>query len=79
MNWRLLLYLSLFGFVMAIATINFLPQQFEYILWPFIFGFWATHHIFKGFGIMGKLGNDHLRALIAAASLFLGGTNDFGA
>ena len=26
---------------MAIATISFLPQQFEYILWPFIFGFCA--------------------------------------
>ena len=41
MNWRLLLYLSLFGFVMAIATISFLPQTFEYIVWPFIFCFCA--------------------------------------
>ena len=41
MNWRLLLYLSLFGLVMAIATVSFLPQTFEYIVWPFIFGFCA--------------------------------------
>jgi hypothetical protein len=41
MNWRLLLYLSLFGFIMAIATISFLPQTFEYIVWPFIFSFCA--------------------------------------
>ena len=41
MNWRLLLYLSLFGFVMAIATISFIPMGIEPILWLFIFGFCA--------------------------------------
>jgi hypothetical protein len=41
MNWGLLLRLSAFGFVMAIATISFIPQQFEYVVWPFIFGFCA--------------------------------------
>ena len=41
MNWGLLLRLSAFGAVMAIATINFLPQTFEYIVWPFIFAFCA--------------------------------------
>ncbi|MBI1333416.1 MAG: hypothetical protein GC165_11125 [Armatimonadetes bacterium] len=39
MNWRLLVYLSLFAFVMAIATISFIPQMYEVILWVFIFGF----------------------------------------
>ncbi len=41
MNWGLLLKLSAFGFAMAIATISFIPQQFEYVLWPIIFGFCA--------------------------------------
>ena len=41
MNWRLLVYLSLFGFVMAIATINFIPQAFEPVLWLAIFAFCA--------------------------------------
>ena len=39
MNWRLLIYLSFFGFVMAIATISFIPQNVEPILWLFVFGF----------------------------------------
>lgn len=38
MNWRLLVYLSLFGFVMAIATISFVPTNIEMMIWPFIFG-----------------------------------------
>lgn len=39
MNWRLLLYLSFFGFIMAIATISFIPMTVEPILWLAIFGF----------------------------------------
>lgn len=41
MNWRLLVYLSLFGLVMAIATLQFLPFNFELILWVFVAGFCA--------------------------------------
>lgn len=41
MNWRLLVYLSLFGFVMAIATVSFIPTNLEPILWLFVFGFSA--------------------------------------
>ena len=38
MNWSLLLKLSAFGFVMAIATISFIPWEYEPVLWIFIFG-----------------------------------------
>ncbi|MEI7986258.1 MAG: hypothetical protein WCI55_11580 [Armatimonadota bacterium] len=41
MNWGLLLRLSAFGFVMAIATISFIPIGIEPILWLVIFGFCA--------------------------------------
>jgi hypothetical protein len=41
MNWGLLLRLSIFGFGMAIVTISFLPQTYEYVVWPFIFIFCA--------------------------------------
>jgi hypothetical protein len=37
MNWKLILRLSLFGLVMAFATISWIPQQVEYFCWPVIF------------------------------------------
>ena len=37
MNWKLIFQLSLFGLAMAFATISFVPQNVEYILWPIIF------------------------------------------
>jgi hypothetical protein len=37
MNWRLILYLSLFGFVMAFATLLGLIQKSELPIWLFIY------------------------------------------
>lgn len=41
MNWSLLLKLSAFGGVMAFATINFIPFEFEFVVWLFVYGFCA--------------------------------------
>ncbi len=41
MNWRLLVYLSFFGLAMALATVSFIPTNFELVLWIFVIGFSA--------------------------------------
>ena len=37
MNWKLILQLSLFGLVMAIATVSVIPSNIEPIFWLLIF------------------------------------------
>jgi hypothetical protein len=37
MNWRLILYLSLYGLIMAIATVYWIPSRTEPIFWLIIF------------------------------------------
>jgi uncharacterized membrane protein len=37
MNWKLIFQLSLFGLAMALATIAFIPEKFEFVFWIFIF------------------------------------------
>src|ERR1700733_10344197 len=36
-NWKLIFQLSLFGLVMAVATIWLIPENIEYFIWPVIF------------------------------------------
>ena len=37
MNWKLITYLSLYGLVMALATISWIPLKFEPVFWGIIF------------------------------------------
>ena len=37
MNWKILICLSLFGCMMAYATVLWIPAETEYYLWPGIF------------------------------------------
>jgi len=37
MNWKLIFQLSLFGLVMAFATVFFIPTKFEWVCWLLIF------------------------------------------
>ena len=37
MNWKLIFYLSLYGLVMAFATISWIPFKFEPVFWLIIF------------------------------------------
>lgn len=41
MNWKIIFQLSVFGLIMAIATISLIPEKVEPIFWLFIFGFCA--------------------------------------
>ncbi|MSR22442.1 MAG: hypothetical protein EXR92_02685 [Gemmatimonadetes bacterium] len=41
MNWKLVLQLSLFGLVMAVATVFWIPSTVEPAFWLVIFGFSA--------------------------------------
>jgi len=41
MNWKLIFQLSLFGLIMAFATISLIPEHFEFIFWIVIFVFCA--------------------------------------
>lgn len=41
MNWKLIFQLSLFGLIMAFATISLIPEKFEFIFWIVIFIFCA--------------------------------------
>ena len=41
MNWKLTLQLSLFGLIMAIATVFWIPSNIEWIFWLVIFIFCA--------------------------------------
>jgi hypothetical protein len=36
-NWKLIFQLSLFGLVMAVATISLIPANYEYFFWLVIF------------------------------------------
>ena len=41
MNWKLIFQLSIFGLIMAIATISLIPEKVEPIFWVLIFIFCA--------------------------------------
>src|SRR6202000_357933 len=41
MNWKLIFQLSLFGLIMAFATISLIPEKLEWIFWLVIFIFCA--------------------------------------
>lgn len=41
MNWKIIFQLSLFGLIMAIATISLIPEKVEPIFWLIIFAFCA--------------------------------------
>jgi hypothetical protein len=41
MNWKLIFQLSLFGLIMAFATISLIPERSEFIFWIIIFVFCA--------------------------------------
>ncbi|HTH82967.1 MAG TPA: hypothetical protein VL490_08535 [Mucilaginibacter sp.] len=39
MNWKIILQLSVFGLIMAFATISLIPEKFEFPFWLVIFVF----------------------------------------
>src|ERR1700734_425753 len=41
MNWKLIFQLSVFGLIMAFATISLIPEKFEFCFWLVIFLFSA--------------------------------------
>jgi hypothetical protein len=41
MNWKLIFQLSIFGLIMAFATVSLIPQNFEPLFWLVIFVFCA--------------------------------------
>jgi len=41
MNWKLIFQLSVFGLIMAFATISLIPEKIEPIFWVIIFAFCA--------------------------------------
>jgi hypothetical protein len=41
MNWKLIFQLSIFGLIMAFATISLIPEKIEFIFWIAIFIFCA--------------------------------------
>ena len=41
MNWKIIFQLSVFGLIMAIATISLIPEKVEFIFWLAIFIFCA--------------------------------------
>jgi hypothetical protein len=41
MNLKLILQLSMFGLIMALATISLIPEKIEFLFWLLIFGFCA--------------------------------------
>lgn len=41
MNWKLIFQLSIFGLIMAFATVSLIPEKFEFIFWLVIFAFCA--------------------------------------
>ena len=57
MNWKLISYLNLYGLVMALATISWIPFKFEPIFWLIIFLICAyliakkcsSHYFLNGF------------------------------
>src|ERR1700749_3209124 len=41
MNWKIIFQLSIFGLIMAVATISLIPEKIEPVFWLAIFGFCA--------------------------------------
>ncbi|HEY5327934.1 MAG TPA: hypothetical protein VIJ27_13100 [Mucilaginibacter sp.] len=41
MNWKIIFQLSIFGLIMAFATVSLIPQNIEPIFWLLIFAFCA--------------------------------------
>ena len=41
MNWKIIFQLSIFGLIMAFATVQLIPERIEPIFWLFIFAFCA--------------------------------------
>jgi hypothetical protein len=42
MNWKIIFQLSIFGLIMAFATVQLIPERVEPIFWLFIFRFLRT-------------------------------------
>lgn len=56
MNWKVIIYSSLFGIVMAFITISFIPENVEPILWLFVFGgvcYFTAKHVTSKFFLHG--------------------------
>ena len=56
MNWKLVLVLSLFGLVMAFATVFFIPTTFEPIFWFVIFAtcaYFITKRVSRNYFLHG--------------------------
>ena len=57
MNWKLIFYLSLYGFVMALATVSWIPFGYEPYFWTIIFiicAYWiaikcSNYYFWNGF------------------------------
>ena len=41
MNWKIIFQLSIFGLIMAFATVSLIPQNIEWLFWLLIFAFCA--------------------------------------
>ena len=41
MNWKIIFQLSVFGLIMAFATVALIPEKFEPVFWLAMFGFHA--------------------------------------
>jgi hypothetical protein len=41
MNWKIIFQLSIFGLIMAFATVQLVPERIEPVFWLFIFAFCA--------------------------------------
>jgi hypothetical protein len=41
MNWKIILQLSIFGLIMAFATVSLIPEKIEWVFWLLIFIFCA--------------------------------------
>lgn len=52
MNWKIVFQLSVFGLIMAVATISLIPEKVEPIFWLFIF-------IFSAYIIAKAVGRRH--------------------
>jgi len=41
MNWKIIFQLSIFGLIMAFATVSLIPEKIEWVFWLVIFAFCA--------------------------------------
>ncbi len=77
MNWKLISYLSLFGLIMAFATISWIPEKMEPVFWLIIFimcAYWIARKctgLYFWNGLMVSLFNS---VWITAAHIFFYGT-----